>query len=102
MLKENSSCGRGRSQSRAGDGALARPSGIAAHQEPRPSRIRACSAALLWAGESEIELLEPLNPDNGVGKFLARRGGGLHHLCFETERRRAGNWRTRAPRGFNS
>jgi methylmalonyl-CoA/ethylmalonyl-CoA epimerase len=42
-------------------------------------------AALLQAGESEIELLEPLNPDNGVGKFLAKRGGGLHHLCFETE-----------------
>jgi methylmalonyl-CoA/ethylmalonyl-CoA epimerase len=30
-------------------------------------------------------LLEPLSPDNGVGKFLARRGGGLHHLCFETD-----------------
>lgn len=42
-------------------------------------------AALLKAGESEIELLEPLNPDNGVGKFLARRGGGLHHVCFETD-----------------
>ncbi len=42
-------------------------------------------AALLKAGESEIELLEPLMPENGVGKFLARRGGGLHHVCFETE-----------------
>jgi len=42
-------------------------------------------AALLQVGESEIELLEPLSPDNGVGKFLARRGGGLHHVCFETE-----------------
>jgi methylmalonyl-CoA/ethylmalonyl-CoA epimerase len=42
-------------------------------------------AALLKAGESEIELLEPLDPENGVGKFLARRGGGLHHVCFETE-----------------
>jgi len=42
-------------------------------------------AALLQAGETEIELLEPLNPENGVGKFLARRGGGLHHLCFETD-----------------
>jgi len=41
-------------------------------------------AALLDAGNSEIELLEPLSPDNGVGKFLARRGGGLHHVCFET------------------
>jgi len=42
-------------------------------------------AALLKVGESEIELLQPLSPDNGVGKFLARRGGGLHHLCFETD-----------------
>jgi methylmalonyl-CoA/ethylmalonyl-CoA epimerase len=42
-------------------------------------------AALLKVGDSEIELLEPLNPDNAVGKFLARRGGGLHHVCFETE-----------------
>ncbi len=42
-------------------------------------------AALLKAGESEIELLEPLDPGNGVGKFLARRGGGLHHVCFETD-----------------
>jgi len=42
-------------------------------------------AALLKAGDSEIELLEPLNPDNGVAKFLSRRGGGLHHVCFETE-----------------
>ena len=42
-------------------------------------------AALLHAGESEIELLEPLMPENGVGRFLARRGGGLHHVCFETD-----------------
>jgi len=42
-------------------------------------------AALLKVGDSEVELLEPLSPDNGVGKFLARRGGGLHHLCFETD-----------------
>lgn len=42
-------------------------------------------AALLKVGDSEIELLEPLSPDNGVGKFLARRGGGLHHLCFQTD-----------------
>jgi methylmalonyl-CoA/ethylmalonyl-CoA epimerase len=41
-------------------------------------------AALLAAGESEIELLEPLGPSTPVGRFLARRGEGLHHLCFET------------------
>ena len=42
-------------------------------------------AALLDAGGSEIELLEPINPDGGVGKFLSRRGGGLHHVCFESD-----------------
>jgi methylmalonyl-CoA/ethylmalonyl-CoA epimerase len=42
-------------------------------------------AALLKVGDSEIELLEPLVAENGVGKFLARRGGGLHHVCFETD-----------------
>jgi methylmalonyl-CoA epimerase len=42
-------------------------------------------AALLEAGGTEIELLEPLDPDNGVGRFLARRGGGIHHVCFESD-----------------
>ncbi len=41
-------------------------------------------AALLGAGETEIELLEPLDSSSGVGRFLARRGEGLHHLCFDT------------------
>jgi methylmalonyl-CoA/ethylmalonyl-CoA epimerase len=41
-------------------------------------------AALLAAGDSEIELLEPLGPASGVGRFLARHGEGLHHVCFET------------------
>ena len=41
-------------------------------------------AALLAAGDSEIELLEPLGPTTPVGRFLAKRGEGLHHVCFET------------------
>ena len=41
-------------------------------------------AALLAAGDSEVELLEPLDPNNGVGRFLARHGEGLHHVCFDT------------------
>ena len=41
-------------------------------------------AALLGAGDTEIELLEPLDPDNGVGRFLAKRGEGLHHFCLDT------------------
>src|SRR5262249_9874500 len=41
-------------------------------------------AALLQIGDSEIELLEPIDPNGGVAKFLERRGEGLHHVCFET------------------
>ena len=42
-------------------------------------------AALLTIGGSEIELLQPLSDKSGIGKFLAKRGEGLHHLCFETD-----------------
>ena len=41
-------------------------------------------AALLAAGDSEIELLEPTRGETGVARFLAKRGEGLHHLCFDT------------------
>ena len=41
-------------------------------------------AALLTIGESEIELLEPLSPEAPVGRFLERKGEGLHHICFQT------------------
>jgi len=41
-------------------------------------------AALLPLGDSEIELLEPLGPDTAVGRFLERRGEGMHHVCFQT------------------
>jgi methylmalonyl-CoA epimerase len=39
-------------------------------------------AALLDVGDSHIELLEPLGPDTTVGKFLARKGPGLHHVAY--------------------
>jgi len=41
-------------------------------------------AALLTIGQSEIELLEPTRPDSAVGRFLERKGEGLHHICFQT------------------
>ena len=41
-------------------------------------------AALLAAGESEIELLEPLGGSSGLARFIERHGEGLHHLCFDT------------------
>ncbi len=39
-------------------------------------------AAFLPVGESRIELLEPTSPDSPIAKFLAKRGGGIHHVCF--------------------
>jgi len=39
------------------------------------------SAAFLRAGDAEVELLQPLREDTPVGKFLAKRGPGLHHIA---------------------
>jgi methylmalonyl-CoA epimerase len=39
-------------------------------------------AALLDVGDGHVELLQPLGPDTAVGKFLARRGAGLHHVAY--------------------
>lgn len=41
-------------------------------------------AALLNTENVEIELLEPLSSESGVGRYLERRGEGLHHICFTT------------------
>jgi len=40
-------------------------------------------AASLRVGASRIELLAPLGPDTPVGRFLAKRGPGMHHVAFE-------------------
>ena len=43
------------------------------------------TVALLPVGESRIELLEPLSEETPVGRFIARRGEGLHHICYEVD-----------------
>lgn len=40
------------------------------------------NVAMLPVGESRIELLEPLEADSVIGKFLDKRGEGLHHVAF--------------------
>jgi methylmalonyl-CoA epimerase len=40
-------------------------------------------AVLLDVGENHVELLRPLSPDTPVGKFLSRRGPGLHHVAYQ-------------------
>ena len=41
--------------------------------------------AKLELGNTHIELLEPLGPDTPVGKYLAKKGPGLHHICIGTD-----------------
>ncbi len=38
--------------------------------------------AFFPVGESKIELLEPTDPEGPVGKFIAKKGEGVHHLSF--------------------
>jgi methylmalonyl-CoA epimerase len=57
----------------------------------KPSKIetipqQGVKAALLPVGEGdEIELLEPIDPQSGVAKFIESRGEGIHHICLEVD-----------------
>jgi methylmalonyl-CoA/ethylmalonyl-CoA epimerase len=42
-------------------------------------------AVLLDVGEGHVELLRPLGPDTPVGKFMAKRGPGLHHVAYQVD-----------------
>ena len=42
-------------------------------------------AALLGVGEGHVELLAPLGPETPVGRYLAKRGPGLHHVAYSVE-----------------
>ena len=39
----------------------------------------------LQAGDSLVELLEAESPDSPIGKFVSKRGPGIHHICFAVE-----------------
>ena len=40
-------------------------------------------AAALLVGDGRVELLEPLEEDTPVGRFLGKRGPGMHHVAYE-------------------
>lgn len=48
-----------------------------------PERLEALGVRVAFVGS--VELLEPLAPDTTVGRFLERRGPGLHHIAFRVE-----------------
>jgi len=56
----------------------------------KPSKIeevpdQGVKAALIPVGSGEIELLEPIDPNGGVAKFIERKGEGIHHICLEVD-----------------
>jgi methylmalonyl-CoA/ethylmalonyl-CoA epimerase len=54
-----------------------------AHRETVESQ--GVEAALLDVGDGHVELLRPLGPDTPVGKFIAKRGVGMHHVAYAVE-----------------
>lgn len=51
--------------------------------EPHPPETADGATILaLPFGDSEVELLAPRDPDGPIAKFLARRGAGIHHICY--------------------
>ena len=42
-------------------------------------------AALVTIGGSELEFIEPIDPNGAIARFIERRGEGLHHICLEVE-----------------
>jgi methylmalonyl-CoA/ethylmalonyl-CoA epimerase len=66
------------------DGAIALYQGTlgmpVAHRETVESQ--GVEAVLLDVGEGHVELLRPLGPDTPVGRYLDRKGPGLHHVAY--------------------
>jgi methylmalonyl-CoA/ethylmalonyl-CoA epimerase len=42
-------------------------------------------AALLDVGDSHVELLQPLGPETVIGRFISKRGEGLHHVAYRVD-----------------
>jgi methylmalonyl-CoA/ethylmalonyl-CoA epimerase len=62
------------------EGSLGMP---VAHRETVESQ--GVEAVLLDVGEGHVELLRPLAPDTPVGKYLERKGPGLHHVAYAVD-----------------
>ena len=45
----------------------------------------AVDVAFLPVGDSKIELLQPVDDERGVARYLEKRGPGMHHICFEVD-----------------
>ena len=62
--------------------------GLEPEDEPMmfaPQNVRLCFLPTGPAPAARIELVEPVDDESGVARFLAARGEGLHHVCFATD-----------------
>lgn len=66
------------------EGFFQRLAGLAARRGTAPPGSD-LAFGILPVGDCELELMEPSLRDSVVGRFLARRGEGLHHVAFEVE-----------------
>jgi len=41
--------------------------------------------AFLETEDAHVELVQPTTDDSGIAKYLAKKGAGMHHICFEVE-----------------
>jgi len=41
--------------------------------------------AFMEAGDAHLELVQPTTEESGIAKYLAKKGAGLHHVCFDVE-----------------
>ncbi len=46
---------------------------------------QAVDVAFVPVGDSDIELLRPVDEVSGVARYLEKRGPGIHHICFEVD-----------------
>ena len=51
-------------------------------EEVKEQKVR---TAFIMAGQTKIELLESTDPEGPVGKFIEKRGEGIHHIAFAVE-----------------
>ncbi|MEA2063647.1 MAG: methylmalonyl-CoA epimerase [Gemmatimonadota bacterium] len=52
--------------------------------EPETLPEQGVKLSMADVGGARIELLEPLEPDSSIGRFIEKKGEGLHHLAFKT------------------
>ena len=56
--------------------------GLTGHAATSPERVESQGVEICFVGN--VELIRPIAADNGVARFIARRGPGLHHIAYRT------------------